>query len=107
MTCIGPWPLHPIGERMKMIDDDLPITFLYGEGMEIFSQVNFVINFLSLESWTSKQYGYIFKEHRDIKFNSHTNVYIVPKAGHHIHADNPEEFHKIVLNACKILRSNR
>lgn len=36
MTTVGPWPLHPIGERMKMIDDDLPITFLYGEGKNLF-----------------------------------------------------------------------
>lgn len=33
MTTVGPWPKNPIGERMKMIDDELPITFIFGEGL--------------------------------------------------------------------------
>lgn len=88
MTTIGPWPIFPIGERMKSIDNDLPITFLYGA-----------------DSWTSKSYGYIIKQHRE-PHNSYTDVKIIPKAGHHIYTDNPSEFHQCVMDACKILRTS-
>jgi hypothetical protein len=36
MTTIGPWPIYPMGEQMKEIDDELPITFLYGAGEKLF-----------------------------------------------------------------------
>lgn len=32
MTTVGPWPIYPMGERMKEIDDELPVTILYGAG---------------------------------------------------------------------------
>jgi pimeloyl-ACP methyl ester carboxylesterase len=32
---------------------------------------------------------------------------VIPKAGHHIYSDNPEEFHKAVFHACKTLKSKR
>jgi abhydrolase domain-containing protein 4/abhydrolase domain-containing protein 5 len=88
MTSVGPWPINPIGERMKSIDDNLPITFLYGA-----------------DSWTSKAYGFIIQEHRSAK-NCYTNVKIIPNAGHHIYSDNPIEFHQCVLDACGTLQSN-
>ncbi|KAL7050434.1 hypothetical protein ACKWTF_004082 [Chironomus riparius] len=88
MTRVGPWPINPIGERMKNLDDNLPLTFLYGS-----------------RSWTSKTYGYILKECRGE--NSYTKVKIIANAGHHIYSDNPEDFHDAVLEACKTLKSNR
>ena len=87
MTAVGPWPLYPIGERMKELKDDVPVTFLYGA-----------------KTWMNPIYGTIIKEHRK---NSYTNVKIVDNAGHHIYTDNASEFNKSVLDACGILRSKR
>jgi pimeloyl-ACP methyl ester carboxylesterase len=86
MTSVGPWPVNPIGERMKSLDEHLPLTFLYGSN-----------------SWTSKAYGNILKEHR---VNSYTEFKIIPQAGHHVYTDNPHDFHRAVLDAAEIKRSN-
>lgn len=85
MTVVGPWPMHPIGERMKALSDDVPVTFLYGAN-----------------TWMNNIYGTIIKETRP---NSYTNVKIVEGAGHHIYTDNLFEFNKSVLDACGVLRS--
>lgn len=86
MTVVGPWPLHPIGERLKSgVKDDIPITFMFGAN-----------------TWIKNIYGPIIKESRQ---NSYTKVHIVPNSGHHIYTDQPEEFHKLVLEACKVLRT--
>lgn len=34
MTTVGPWPIFPMGVRMTSIDDELPITILYGAGKD-------------------------------------------------------------------------
>ncbi|KAG5679037.1 hypothetical protein PVAND_008638 [Polypedilum vanderplanki] len=86
MTRVGPWPINPVGERLKELDKNLPLTFLYGSN-----------------SWTSKAYGYILKDHRK---ESYTEIKIIPEAGHHLYTDNSDEFHKAVLEASQILRSN-
>lgn len=86
MTVVGPWPLHPIGERMKALSDDVPVTFLYGE-----------------HTWMNNIYGTIIKETRP---NSYTKVTVVEGAGHHIYTDKAFEFNKLVLDACGILRPN-
>lgn len=36
MTTVGPWPIYPMGERIKNIDDELPVTILYGAGEFLF-----------------------------------------------------------------------
>lgn len=88
MTCVGPWPRYPIGQRMKEgLSDDIPVTFLYGA-----------------KTWVSNQCANIIKEHRQ---SSYTYLKIVENAGHHIYTDNAPEFNKSILDACKILRTER
>ncbi|KAG5678627.1 hypothetical protein PVAND_008283 [Polypedilum vanderplanki] len=83
----GPWARHPMGERMREnFPKDLPVTFLYGA-----------------KSWMDNRYGEIIKESRP---NSYTHIEHVSDAGHHVYADNAEEFNKFTLDACKILKSN-
>jgi len=83
MTVVGPWPVHPIGDRMTDIAANIPITLLYGES-----------------SWVDNQYGAVIKQNRP---NSYCKVSIVPSAGHHIYTDNSHEFNRLVLEASKIL----
>lgn len=86
MTQVGPWPLKPIGQRMmQVMNDDLPVTFLYGKN-----------------TWMNNNYGTVVKENRP---NSYTHVEIVENSGHHIYLDNPSEFHRLVTDACRVLRT--
>lgn len=86
MTSVGPWPLNPVGERVKHgLKDSIPVTFLYGKN-----------------TWMNNIYGSIIREHRQ---KSYTNVKIVDNAGHHIYTDNDAEFNKSVLDAIRVLSS--
>lgn len=83
----GPWPKHPIGERLKNEIDDIPITFLYGA-----------------KSWLtySNRYGAIVKEARE---RSYTHIESVTNAGHQVFSDNADDFNRLVIDACRILKS--
>lgn len=83
----GPWPKHPIGERMKEnFPSDIPVTFIYGG-----------------KTWMRTDYGDIIKESRP---NSYTNIEFVDNAGHHVYADNADDFNTYTLNACIVLKSD-
>ncbi len=87
---IGPWAKHPMGERVLAVSNDfqsLPITFLYGE-----------------KSWMDNKYGEIIKEARP---NRYTKIVVIPFAGHHVYSDNALDFNQAVLDACKILKSEK
>lgn len=87
MTSVGPWPLNPIGERLRNgLTDDIPLTFLIGA-----------------QTWMDNSYGAIIKENRP---KSYTNVRVVENAGHHIYTDKAEEFNRIILEACQV-QSNK
>lgn len=84
----GPWAKFPMGERVLTgMKSDIPITFLYGE-----------------KSWMDNKYGEIIKEARP---NSYTQIVIIPFAGHHVYSDNALDFNQSVIDACKILKSER
>jgi pimeloyl-ACP methyl ester carboxylesterase len=86
MSVVGPWPIFPIGERMKNgLREDLPVTFMYGSN-----------------TWMDHRYGEIIKDSRP---KSYTKVITVEDAGHHIYTDQADEFHRMVLRACKVLKS--
>jgi pimeloyl-ACP methyl ester carboxylesterase len=81
----GPWARYPIGERMKEnFPSQIPVTFIYGD-----------------KSWMNNSYGIIIKESR----NSYTHIEYVENAGHHVYADNSNDFNKYVNNACNILKT--
>lgn len=86
----GPFAKHPIGERLKDgISEDIPITFLYGE-----------------KSWMtySNSYGTVIKEARG---NCYTHIESVVDAGHHVYSDNADDFNQFVIDACKVLKSQK
>lgn len=83
MTAVGPWPISPIGKRLKLgLTENLPMTLLYGN-----------------KTWMDFSYVQIIKESRP---SSYTNVMVVEGAGHHIYTDRAEEFNRIVLEACQV-----
>lgn len=83
----GPWPANPIADRMKNLHVDIPLTFVYGA-----------------KSWLDSAYGVTIKDSRP---NSYTHIEIIDSAGHKVFSDDEILFNSIVLNACKILKSNQ
>ncbi|CAG9799608.1 unnamed protein product [Chironomus riparius] len=83
----GPWAKNPMVDRFKeSFPTEIPVTFLYGA-----------------ISWMNNTYGESIKESRS---NSYTHIEHIENAGHHVYADNAEDFNRSVLNACKILKSH-
>lgn len=79
MTGLG-WAKNPMLKRMHEIQDDKPITLLYGS-----------------RSWIDKSSWDILKESRP---SSVVKVQVITGAGHHVFADKPELFNKYVNEAC-------
>lgn len=80
------WAKFPIGQRTLQIQQDIPITFLYGA-----------------KSWMNNCYGPIIKESRP---NSYTHIENILHAGHHVYSDNPIDFNQFVFDACQVLKSD-
>lgn len=85
---IGAYPLRPMGERMiEGLKEEIPVTIIFGD-----------------ESWIENDFGPVIKEGRNV--NSYTHIENIA-AGHQLFSDNAEEFNRIVLDACKVLKFER
>ena len=65
------------------LDPSVPISFIYGN-----------------RSWMDPLSG---ERVRELRPQSYVRVYRIPRAGHHVHADKPEEFNQAVNNVLKIV----
>ncbi|KAF3698946.1 Protein ABHD4 [Channa argus] len=74
------WAKRPMLQRVHLLPPSLPITMLYGEW-----------------SWVDKSSGDSVVQIRD---QGHTRVMLITKASHHVYADQPEEFNRVVENIC-------
>ncbi len=74
--------LERIGSEL---DSAIPITMLYG-----------------VRSWMDNSSGEKVAECRP---TSYVKVHYVQRAGHHVHADQPEAFNNLVNGACDIVDS--
>lgn len=84
---VGVYPKRPMGERMlKSLKEDIPVTIIFGT-----------------ESWIDSSFGFTIKEGRSA--NSYTHIEHIQLAGHQLFSDNADEFNRIVLEACKVLKS--
>lgn len=83
---VGAYPKRPMGERMLTgLKENIPVTIIFGA-----------------ESWIDNSYGPVIKEGRGV--NCYTHIENIA-AGHQLFSDNAEEFNRIVLEACKVLKS--
>jgi len=71
------WAKYPMIHRLPALRNDVPITFIYGA-----------------RSWIDRKSGDCIK---DLRENSYVDVHILRGAGHHVYADNSEEFNSFVL----------
>ncbi|VVC26343.1 Alpha/beta hydrolase fold-1,Alpha/Beta hydrolase fold [Cinara cedri] len=75
------WAKNPMIKRLEYLDKRVPITFIYGKN-----------------TWMDKSVGEIVKKERA---NSFVHIETIPNAGHHVFADQFEEFNKIVDKICQ------
>ena len=68
------------------LDESVPITLIYGA-----------------RSWMDSSTGERVKELRP---NSYVQVHYVRRAGHHVHADQPEAFNSVVREVCCLVDRN-
>jgi abhydrolase domain-containing protein 5 len=80
------WAKHPMHYRLPNLDENVPMTLLYGRN-------SWVDHFPSEEIVAMRQ-------------GSQVDAHIIEGAGHHIYADGREDFNDIVLNVCKKVDSS-
>ena len=69
------------------LDSNIPMTILHG-----------------VRSWMDNRTG---EKARESRPNSYTDVHYVRRAGHHVHAEQPQIFNKIVNEACAKVDANK
>jgi len=74
------WAKRPMLQRVHLLPDSMPLTMLYGA-----------------QSWVDSSSGYKVLQ---IRSQVHTKVLLINEASHHVYADQPEEFNKVVENIC-------
>jgi hypothetical protein len=86
---VGAYPKRPMAERLiKNLDANIPVTVILGN-----------------ESWIDNTYGPVLLAGRtDPK--SYTHIENI-EAGHQLFSDNAQEFNRIVLDACQVIKSQR
>ena len=77
------WAKNPMIQRIGSLDKSVPITMIHGS-----------------ESWIDQSIGY---ETKYLRSSSYVNVKVIPSAGHHVYADQPDEFNRIVEKICRKL----
>lgn len=74
------FPANPMLDRIDKLDRGIPLTFIYGA-----------------ESWVGEEAGHEAKKMMD---SHHVRVFSLEGAAHHVYADQPEQFHRIVNDLC-------
>ncbi|XP_030629756.1 (Lyso)-N-acylphosphatidylethanolamine lipase isoform X2 [Chanos chanos] len=74
------WAKRPMVQRVHKLPFSMPVTMLYGA-----------------RSWVDSSTGTIVSQ---IRGQNTTRVMLIDHASHHVYADRPDEFNKVVQNIC-------
>lgn len=77
------WAKNPMINRIHLLDENVPITLIYGS-----------------RSWVDNSSSEVIKK---VRPNSYVKSYIINQAGHHVYADKPEEFNSIISTTCDLV----
>lgn len=82
------WALRPMLPRIIAdLEPFMPISFIYG-----------------VRSWMDSSTGKRISEARP---SSYVDINYIKRAGHHVHAEQPEEFNRVVNDICSTVDSNQ
>ncbi|AWP04589.1 putative abhydrolase domain-containing protein 4 [Scophthalmus maximus] len=74
------WAKRPMLQRVHLLPPSMPLTMLFGE-----------------HSWVVSSSGDRVTE---IRGEAHSKLLLIEKASHHVYADQPEEFNRVVEDIC-------
>ncbi|XP_067461129.1 (Lyso)-N-acylphosphatidylethanolamine lipase isoform X2 [Thunnus thynnus] len=74
------WAKRPMLQRVHLLPPSMPLTMLYGA-----------------QSWVDSSSG---DRVAQIRSQVHTKVLLINEASHHVYADQPDEFNRVVENIC-------
>ncbi|TRY99713.1 hypothetical protein DNTS_025247 [Danionella cerebrum] len=74
------WAKRPMVQRVHLLPPSMPVSMVYGE-----------------RSWVDSSTGNTVAQ---IRGQSPTSVTLIEDASHHVYADQPEEFNRVVENIC-------
>ena len=81
------WAKRPMIKRVGSdLDPSIPLTLIYG-----------------VRSWLDSSTG---EKVRELRPQSYVHVHYVRRAGHHVHADQPEAFNSVVQEVCCLVDRN-
>ena len=84
MQILFGWSVMPMLNRLEAeLDANVPITFIYGA-----------------RTWMDNSSGDMARECRP---DSYVDVQYIHRAGHHVHADQPEKFNAAVNEVCSLV----
>ena len=75
------WAKFPMIDRISDVDKNIPITMIHGS-----------------DSWISIESSYQTKY---LRKDSFVDIRIILDAGHHVYADQPDNFNKLVDKICR------
>lgn len=82
------WALRPMLPRIIAdLEPSVPISFIYG-----------------VRSWMDSSTGKRISEARP---SSYVDINYIKRAGHHVHAEQPEEFNRVLNHICSTVDSNQ
>ncbi|XP_035249019.1 1-acylglycerol-3-phosphate O-acyltransferase ABHD5 isoform X1 [Anguilla anguilla] len=80
MTIPYGWAKRPMLQRVALIQEDIPITVVYGSRSSINGNSGTAI--------------------KELRPNSHVEIIAIRGAGHYVYADQPEDFNQQILRIC-------
>lgn len=84
MTMSFGWAKNPMLSRIHKLCEKVPLTMIYGS-----------------RSWVSDSSGWEAKRRRQEEYEScFVDIHIIKNAGHHVYADQPEEFNNLINKIC-------
>ena len=75
------WAKFPMIHRISGVDKNIPMTMIHGS-----------------ESWIDESTSY---ETKHLRSGSYVDVQVIPEAGHHVYADQPDAFNLMVDKICQ------
>ena len=81
MSATFGWAKFPMIHRIANVDQNVPMTMIHGAN-----------------SWISCDPSY---ETRYMRSGSYVDIQVIPEAGHHVYADQPDVFNTVVDKICQ------
>ena len=81
MSVMFGWAKYPMIHRIASVDKNVPMTMIHGG-----------------DSWMSRDHSFATKH---LRSGSYVDIQVISDAGHHVYADQPDDFNTVVDKICR------